>query len=258
MSQQNLPVIGELVHIPAAGEGVTCRTVPAFSGYAAGDDGTVWTNKYHGRATSVWKQRKPQVDKAGYLKVQIRVSGKMLTTGVHRMVLLAFKGPCPEGMECRHFPDRNPSNNRPCNLQWGTPLENSADRTYHGSFDPEKGEDRYNALLTEKSVLQICDDYSSGESSNDLAARFGVSLPLIHAVISGRAWKHVTRELKPRRKSGSRGVRHPRCKLTEEDVRAIRVRCDSGEKLADIAIDYSVNVSCVQAIGARRSWKCLT
>lgn len=38
---------------------------------------------------------------------------------VHRLVLEAFVGECPEGMECDHI-DRNRSNNRLENLHWTT------------------------------------------------------------------------------------------------------------------------------------------
>jgi len=52
---------------------------------------------------------------------------------VHNLVLSTFIGPCPKGMECRHFPDRDPSNNRLDNLSWGTPVENAIDRVWHGT-----------------------------------------------------------------------------------------------------------------------------
>lgn len=45
---------------------------------------------------------------------------------VHALVLLAFVGPRPEGMECCHWDD-NPKNNSVDNLRWGTRAENVAD-----------------------------------------------------------------------------------------------------------------------------------
>ncbi len=53
---------------------------------------------------------------------------------VHQLVLGAFVGPCPIGMECRHL-DGNPSNNFLSNLRWGTHLENMEDMRRHGSLD---------------------------------------------------------------------------------------------------------------------------
>lgn len=50
---------------------------------------------------------------------------------LHRLVLLAFIGPCPKGQECRHL-DGNRQNNRLNNLKWGTRSENAQDRLRHG------------------------------------------------------------------------------------------------------------------------------
>ena len=49
------------------------------------------------------------------------------TFQVHRLVMLAFVGPCPEGMQVRHL-DGDPANNRLPNLAFGTPVENARDR----------------------------------------------------------------------------------------------------------------------------------
>lgn len=54
---------------------------------------------------------------------------------IHRLVLLAFVGPAPEGMVTCHN-DGNPTNNRLDNLRWDTPSANMVDRVKHGT-DPE-------------------------------------------------------------------------------------------------------------------------
>jgi hypothetical protein len=51
---------------------------------------------------------------------------------VHRLVLAAFVGPCPEGMEVRHL-DGNPANTRLANLRYGTHSENELDKVRHGT-----------------------------------------------------------------------------------------------------------------------------
>lgn len=51
---------------------------------------------------------------------------------VHRLVLEAFIGPCPDGMQCRHL-DGNPGNNFVTNLRWGTSSENNLDKVGHGT-----------------------------------------------------------------------------------------------------------------------------
>lgn len=53
---------------------------------------------------------------------------------VHHLVLEAFVGPRPEGMECLHWDD-NPSNNRLENLRWGTHSENTMDSIRNGTHN---------------------------------------------------------------------------------------------------------------------------
>ncbi len=79
---------------------------------------------------------------------------------IHRLVLEAFIGPCPEGMECRHFPDRNPANNNLSNLHWGTVSENALDRAIHGT-NPT-GENHGRAKLTNEEVSTARELYLSG------------------------------------------------------------------------------------------------
>ena len=52
--------------------------------------------------------------------------------GVHRLVLAAFVGPCPEGMEACHN-DGDPSNNQVSNLRWDTRSANMLDKVRHGN-----------------------------------------------------------------------------------------------------------------------------
>lgn len=53
---------------------------------------------------------------------------------VHRLVLAAFVGPCPSGMEGCHN-DGNPLNNSVDNLRWDTHRNNEADKRRHGTND---------------------------------------------------------------------------------------------------------------------------
>lgn len=72
---------------------------------------------------------------SGKYKYRTVALGAGNTAYVHRLVLEAFVGPCPEGMEACHFPDRDPSNNRLENLRWGTHRENMDDMRKHGSLE---------------------------------------------------------------------------------------------------------------------------
>jgi hypothetical protein len=77
---------------------------------------------------------KPGVNK-GYQTVtlQDRSHSRIERRLIHQVVLTAFVGPCPTGMETRHL-DGNRSNNRATNLAWGTRVQNAADRDHHGNM----------------------------------------------------------------------------------------------------------------------------
>lgn len=58
-------------------------------------------------------------------------------TYVHKVVIEAFVGPCPEGMEVLHD-DGDPSNNALSNLRYGTRSENLLDAVRHGTHQHAK------------------------------------------------------------------------------------------------------------------------
>ena len=63
------------------------------------------------------KMLRPQTIPRYGLVVNLCKFGKLRQTSIPRLVLLAFVGPCPEGMECCHFPDRDVRNNKLNNLR---------------------------------------------------------------------------------------------------------------------------------------------
>jgi hypothetical protein len=109
---------------------------------------------------------------------------------VHRLVLEAFVGPCPEGHESRHFPDRNPANNRLDNLSWASHEQNIADRRTHGTAP--LGTKQTNSKLTDDDVRAIKRRLASGEGQNSIARDYPVSRALIQAIKAGKTWNHVT------------------------------------------------------------------
>lgn len=80
--------------------------------------------------------------------------------------------------------------NPPCvessHIHEGTNAQNSAEMV--ASSRQERGEDRYNASLTESAVREI---RASKETQVKLAVRFGVSQPMISSIVLRKRWKHV-------------------------------------------------------------------
>lgn len=67
----------------------------------------------------------------GYRRVIVTAPGERKYVAVHRLVVLAFVGPVPDGLEVRHL-DGDPLNNDLSNLAVGTHAENMQDRLAHG------------------------------------------------------------------------------------------------------------------------------
>lgn len=100
------------------------ETLPGSDGvYEVSNTGLIRSN--FGRRQHLLKPTKAP---SGYWYVTITGRGKQY---VHRLVLEAFRGPCPEGWVCRHLDD-NPDNNSLSNLVWGTESENMYDRVKNG------------------------------------------------------------------------------------------------------------------------------
>lgn len=73
----------------------------------------------------------PTPSRSGHLQVTLRDEGYQVTRKVHRLVLEAFVGKKPAGMECRHLDD-DKTNNHLSNLRWGSRSENQFDRVRNG------------------------------------------------------------------------------------------------------------------------------
>lgn len=68
----------------------------------------------------------------GHKRVMLAKDGVSKYFWVHRLVLEAFQGPCPEGFDACHN-NADPGDNRPENLRWDSRSENALDRVRHGN-----------------------------------------------------------------------------------------------------------------------------
>lgn len=100
------------------------RVVPNWP-YSVSDQGHVRSDRY-GRLL------RPTLRPTGYLQVSLAHRNEQWQPFVHQLVLLAFVGPAPEGMECCHGNGVR-TDNRLSNLRWDTRLANAADATAHGT-----------------------------------------------------------------------------------------------------------------------------
>ena len=104
--------------------------VPGYEGfYEVSDLGNVWSTP---RPRTPGGLMKPVAGPNGYRQVTLTMGGKQKRVRIHRLVMLVFEGPCPEGMEVRHL-DGNVANNRRDNLAYSDHRTNMHDKRVHGT-----------------------------------------------------------------------------------------------------------------------------
>jgi predicted XRE-type DNA-binding protein len=226
------------------------RPVAGFPAYRVSNFGRIqscWRKGAFGRSelSDDWSDLNPDITHGGkgYYRVQLRKDGKTTKRHVHVLILEAFVGPCPSGMECRHI-DGDSLNNRLDNLCWGSRSENEQDKVRHGRFHGgfERGEGHKMAKLTEEQVAEIRRLYAAGEMQAQIAARFGISRPSISSIINGKHWAHTHDE---RLKEEGR---KKRLGLLDEQVAEIRRLYADGVFQRDIAARFGIAQSMVSRI----------
>jgi HNH endonuclease len=105
----------------------------------------------------------------------------------HRVAYELFKGPIPEGLFVCHHCD-NPSCVNPEHLYAGTAKDNRRDTIVRNRANPQRGEGRYNARLTEDAVRDI---RSKQMLQREYAAKYGVGQTMISAIQRGVRWKGI-------------------------------------------------------------------
>ena len=208
--------------------------------YCVGNDGTVWSR--HGRGNSrsfaAWRLLSPG-DEGGKLFVNLSDGeGGHKNFGVHTLV--AFVGPKPKGLQCRHL-NGNYKNNFVDNLCWGTAKENAADKERHGTL--LRGSQLKQAAFDDQKVAEIIKRLSEGKSRASIAREFSVDPSAITKIALKKTWRHIPRDIIKGRI------------LVAEDIPIIRSRVAMGETHKTVANDYGIAGITVGAICKRRIWK---
>jgi hypothetical protein len=176
-------------------------SVEGWPGYDVSDHGTL--RSYWGSGcckSGVPKQRKIPIIIGGYLQkrrgktVSVQVClyrtnedgiRETWRNGVHILVLTAFVGPCPPGLEGCHK-DSNPENNYIDNLRWGTPASNKLDLLMREDTQFK---------LSNEDVRAIWPRLLAGEADYLIAKDYGISSAVITGIKLGDHWTHITRHL---------------------------------------------------------------
>lgn len=169
------------------------QDIPGHPGYQASSLGRVRSFFKRGRHLAKFRDepivlRQHALPK-GYLIVNLREGGRTVHHYVHRLVLLAFRGPPPEGMESRHVDNNDPADCRLENLCWGTRSQNVEDRRRHGTL--QCGSRNGQARLTEAKVILMRLLGNAGMVSRDIASLFQQNYEHVRRILRRELWTHV-------------------------------------------------------------------
>lgn len=162
------------------------KSISGFSMYHVDKNGKIWSVRSRRFLSPNFGDRYPFV--------VLSKNGERHRKRVHRLVLETFTGPCPKGMECRHL-NGDKTDNRLCNLAWGTRKENMHDAIKHGTHPCLRhGEASPRAKLKEQDVRMIIYMYRTGLFvQREIADIYNVHLGTIGQILTKRIWKHIWR-----------------------------------------------------------------
>lgn len=122
----------------------------------------------------------------GYLLVSLAEDGKIKKCYVHALVLEAFVGPRPDGMECLHG-DGGPLDNRLVNLSYGTRSKNLKDDRARDGTD-NRGEKHPLHKLTTEDVQEMRRQFAAGIPQVEIARSFCINQSAVSRICNGKRW----------------------------------------------------------------------
>ena len=212
------------------------RTVELFwSKVAVGDAGACWS----------WTGAKSD---AGY--GMFSLDGKRRPA--HRIAWELHHGPTiPDELLACHTCDQRACVN-PYHVYPGTHKDNANDATERGRWNHKKGEDSAASKLSSDDVLSFVARYNAGESGRAIALDYDIGFSVVHSIMSGETWAHLTGIRKGSTPDYSKRSR--RTNLTEDEVTTIRNRYKNGEDQGFLAQEYSLTVKSVRSLVSGRTF----
>ena len=160
------------------GKDIEIRPIPSYPEWFARSDGVI-ISRLGRELRGYWNK-----NRKGSAYLCVLCPGRKCRP-VHALVLEAFVGPRPTGMQCLHRDDDR-TNNKLSNLRWGTCAENARDKIRNGNAP--HGESHGMHKLTEANVVEIRSLLRRGTKQRDVAKMFVVSHGNIAFIARGKTW----------------------------------------------------------------------
>lgn len=174
-----------MVVIDSDGTEIEVRYCLGYEGrYAISKDGKIYSFQLNR-----WLKTPINFDR-GYKQVGLRKDGSQKTLRVCVLLLEAWVGPRPPGLEALHE-DEIKTNDNLGNLYWGTHQSNIQQAADSGSIDFAVGSRNGFSKLVESDIVEIRAAHSGGESQASIARRYEMHQTAIGHIVRRNTWTHV-------------------------------------------------------------------
>jgi HNH endonuclease/NUMOD4 motif len=137
-----------------------------------------------GKATYVGRILKPHPNTKGYLTVTLYFAGKRKSCMVHKLVAVAFLGPCPVGKEVNHL-NGIKTDCRPSNLRYDTPGDN-----HRHAYQLWLKTPNATSKLT-KDDVKVIRSLAGKRTKVSIARQFHIHPWSVTRIILGMRWKYL-------------------------------------------------------------------
>jgi Mor family transcriptional regulator len=223
------------------------KPIPGHSDYDVSNLGRVrsWKVRNSKARAETPKILSTPPDSKGYLQVTLSNNGQEHAR-VHKLVMLAFVGPCPEGMEVCHE-DNNPANSRLDNLRYDTHAGNMKDRLRQRdglTLAEFKLKNRIAREETKaKTIVAIREEFATtGITLAKLARKNNLTIGGVSHIVKGLRHAKVSGPIVPTIEQESPKQRYERVKAIREEY------ARGGIRYRELAEKYNLSISCISRI----------
>lgn len=163
------------------------KDLPNYEGiYTVSNTGIIksldhYVKCHQGKRIQFGRIRKPQLSVKGYHQITIVKNGVKLSTGIHRLVAIAFI-PNPNNYEQVNHKDGNKLNNHVSNLEWCSNRQNADHATINNLRKCNYGEKHHNTKLKNEDVFNIRKLLSLGKTQTEIGKMYNVTSTAIYYI----------------------------------------------------------------------------
>lgn len=177
-----------------------------------------------------------------------KITGKIHTVNIHRLVAELFIGSIENGLVVNHI-DGNKLNNNVNNLEIITPKENSIHAIEMGLTLPMQGEYNGNSILKESDILKIYDLIKKGFNNEEISKIYNINFRTVSQIRTGFRWnylfkKHFTKSIKSRNSKYSMEI----C------IKIINELLNTNKKNIEISKEYNIEASLISRVRSKDTW----